>query len=155
MISLHCCERCDEKFHGWHNSKFCDPCKPLARQERNNKRQAERWLDPQEREVLKANARNSRANNLESINKKAREKSASVKRFVDTIKTTCGCVDCGYNARAIALDFDHLPEFEKTQIVAHCKTIRRAVEEIEKCEVVCAVCHRIRGEDRGTFGHRN
>jgi hypothetical protein len=147
------CERCDQGFdRNHHSQKFCDPCKIPAKNERNRLRAAERWSDPVERETLKATARRHRAKNIAILNLKARERAESVRRFINSVKITAGCADCGYKERAIALDFDHLRD--KTQIIAHCRTIHRASEEMEKCEVVCANCHRIRTEDRGTFGHR-
>lgn len=63
-----------------------------------------------------------------------------------------GCVDCGYNKHPAALDFDHLHGFTKRAGVG--TMVRRSwgdiLEEIAKCEVVCANCHRIR-----TIGRRN
>ncbi len=66
------------------------------------------------------------------------------------LKVERGCADCGYNAHPAALDFDHLPGAEK---VAGLSTLAnaawaRVLEEIAKCEVVCANCHRIRTANR-------
>lgn len=56
------------------------------------------------------------------------------------------CVDCGVQYPPYAMDFDH--RGDKRDAVAHMvsgrcseQTLR---EEIAKCEVVCANCHRIR-----------
>jgi hypothetical protein len=61
-----------------------------------------------------------------------------------------GCVDCGYKKHAVALDFDHLPGFEKTAAVSNLLSCTRAriLAEIAKCEVVCANCHRVRTANR-------
>jgi hypothetical protein len=45
------------------------------------------------------------------------------------------------------LQFDHLPQYEKVDLViniARRYSWDRALEEIKKCEVVCANCHSIR-----------
>jgi hypothetical protein len=38
--------------------------------------------------------------------------------FVDKIKLARGCTDYGYNKHPAALEFDHLPGFEKTATIA-------------------------------------
>lgn len=67
------------------------------------------------------------------------------------IKLAKGCSDCGYKEHPAALDFDHLPGTEKlfnigTSIAT--KPLRVVLAEIEKCEVVCANCHRVRTAKR-------
>lgn len=67
---------------------------------------------------------------------------------VRDIKLKRGCADCGYNAHWAALDFDHLPGAAKVMDVAEMIRVSRPLAailaEIEKCEVVCANCHRVR-----------
>lgn len=55
------------------------------------------------------------------------------------------CADCGGRFPAVAMDFDHVSG-TKREIVSRLKlhSLARLREEIAKCEVVCAVCHRIR-----------
>lgn len=61
------------------------------------------------------------------------------------------CVDCGYS-NSIALEFDHVSG-GKTRGVAETVlggySIKRIEEEISKCEIVCANCHRVRTATRG------
>lgn len=82
--------------------------------------------------------------------RRARLKQArNCKAKVEEIKMASGCVDCGYNEHPEALEFDHV-RGEKLFNVA--SGIRKAwskvLEEIAKCEVVCANCHRIRTANR-------
>jgi hypothetical protein len=65
---------------------------------------------------------------------------------IDEIKLAAGCVDCGYRAHAVALDFDHRPGEVKLFSVAWGKAHAWAnvLAEMAKCDVVCANCHRIR-----------
>ncbi len=71
------------------------------------------------------------------------------KRLSD-IKLRTGCADCGYKEHPAALDFDHLPEYTKSFTIGECISYRwsRLEDEIGKCEVVCANCHRVRTYDR-------
>lgn len=80
-------------------------------------------------------------------NERSHKKAAERVAWLDKIKTDAGCADCGYNAYGVALDFDHLPEFEKSFNVSKLVrygSIDRILDEIAKCEVVCANCHRVR-----------
>lgn len=74
----------------------------------------------------------------------------SRRRFVDAVKLTAGCIDCGYREHPAALDFDHVGD-DKTDHVGRLRSRAswiRLVAEIDKCEVVCANCHRIRTINR-------
>lgn len=68
-----------------------------------------------------------------------------------TEKKEVPCHDCGQNYPSYVMDFDHRNGEEKEFNVSHAraggKTIEQLLEEINKCDVVCANCHRIR-----TFG---
>jgi hypothetical protein len=66
---------------------------------------------------------------------------------VAEMKLASGCKDCGYNGSADALQFDHLPGFTKLADVSDLTSRgkrKRAMQEIAKCEVVCANCHAVR-----------
>ena len=69
------------------------------------------------------------------------------KREIWKLKESSGCTDCKEMYPHYMLEFDHLPEFEKigspTQLVAN-YSLAKALEEVEKCDVVCANCHKIR-----------
>jgi len=66
------------------------------------------------------------------------------------IKLAHGCADCGYNAHPAALEFDHLPGHEKLFAISSCSRFswERILDEMAKCDVVCANCHVIRTVDR-------
>jgi hypothetical protein len=71
--------------------------------------------------------------------------------WVINYKLSVGCADCGYNAHSAALDFDHLPGSVKHCDIKQGQNLGWTAlqEEIAKCEVVCANCHRIRTFNRG------
>lgn len=84
---------------------------------------------------------------------KARSKKRFAKRIAITnkIKLERGCADCGYKAHPAALQFDHLPGTKKLAGVAYLTfsaPAKKLLEEIDKCEVVCANCHAIRTAKR-------
>jgi hypothetical protein len=60
------------------------------------------------------------------------------------------CKDCKQKFPSYCMDFDHLRDkkfciAQATQLGVSFKTLR---EEIGKCDIVCAVCHRKRTHDR-------
>lgn len=61
------------------------------------------------------------------------------------------CMDCGGSFIAFAMDFDHV-RGEKIADISYMVVRRRPLavikEEIAKCELVCATCHRIRTWNR-------
>jgi hypothetical protein len=65
---------------------------------------------------------------------------------VNAYKLSQGCVDCGYNRAAVALDFDHNDPSLKLANVSSLlwKPWDKVLLEIEKCVIICACCHRIK-----------
>lgn len=78
------------------------------------------------------------------------QKKEHKQRLVE-IKQASGCVDCGITNH-IVLDFDHLKDkkYNISQMVRDGFPWKEIKKEIEKCEVVCANCHRIRTHMRLT-----
>lgn len=62
------------------------------------------------------------------------------------------CTDCGQVFAACCMDFDHRKGTRKTYNVgcmfAHHYSRSLIEKELEKCELVCANCHRVRTRDR-------
>lgn len=74
-----------------------------------------------------------------------REISASRNRMLGALKTTAGCIDCGYDRSPRALDFDHRDPITKSFCIGAgtaWKSLRSVFEEVEKCDVRCSNCHR-------------
>lgn len=70
-------------------------------------------------------------------------------------KESKGCFDCGGTFPHYVLEFDHKPEFEKSDVVYRVlvsEGVEKAWEEIAKCDVVCANCHKIRTYNRKPWG---
>ena len=71
--------------------------------------------------------------------------------FMAEYKVEMGCADCGYNSHPHALDFDHIGEKEFNLSQGQDKSYKILREEMAKCDVVCANCHRIRTAERGGY----
>lgn len=57
------------------------------------------------------------------------------------------CSDCGKSHHPVAMDFDHISEdkeYEIANMIRDNRSWSSILNEISKCELVCAVCHRIR-----------
>lgn len=79
------------------------------------------------------------------------ERQKQLLAYIQAVKVQRGCADCGYRENAVALDFDHLPGFQKEHKLASMaagSTKAKIDAEIAKCDVVCANCHRIRTANR-------
>ena len=59
------------------------------------------------------------------------------------------CMDCGQKFPEECMDFDHREN--KLYTIANMKgnKIEKLIEEIAKCDIVCANCHRTRTKNRG------
>jgi hypothetical protein len=72
------------------------------------------------------------------------------KDIVDSIKDV-PCSDCGVRYPSFVMDLDHVRGkklFHVAQGVVTAYKIQTILDEIAKCEVVCANCHRIRTHNR-------
>lgn len=73
--------------------------------------------------------------------------------YIRAIKLEKGCSKCGYNKHAVALDFNHLDPSTKDVSVSRMSgySKERIDEEIAKCEILCANCHRVHSYDNKHF----
>lgn len=75
------------------------------------------------------------------------KRQAEINRFVNEYKEASGCVDCKrQDLPHYALDMHHREPDGKTDIVSRLKLfgLKKVKIELEKCDVVCATCHRLR-----------
>ena len=80
----------------------------------------------------------------------ANTRKRAAREFVAHYKREIGCERCGYNEHHFALELAHRNAEEKshkhkTNRSAYNQnwSIKRIKEELEKCEVLCANCHRV------------
>lgn len=104
-------------------------------------------MTPEQRKRASVNSSAHYHRNREKI--LARHKIHMEPRFVwlKRYKESRPCTDCKNKFPAECMDFDHLPGTKKLLPVAHLlhyKDFSIVEEEIRKCELVCANCHRVR-----------
>jgi len=66
--------------------------------------------------------------------------------FINELKNV-PCADCGHSYPPYVMDFDHVrgeKKYNVTSMKGRSASKRAILEEVAKCEVVCANCHRIR-----------
>lgn len=73
------------------------------------------------------------------------------RQFIKEYKESRPCLDCGGFFPAVAMDFDHLADKKYELSNMQTLSIEALLLEIEKCELVCANCHRVRTHKRRSF----
>jgi hypothetical protein len=83
---------------------------------------------------------------------KGRRRYARAQQWFDDIRRGIPCADCDRVFEPCVMDFDHRPGEEKLLAVSQAAKTgikrQRVLDEIEKCDLVCCNCHRIRGQKR-------
>ena len=70
--------------------------------------------------------------------------------IIQDLKRDVPCMDCGGKFPVECMDFDHRDPKTKTLNIAQVSHhgIQKILKEIEKCDIVCANCHRVRTQRR-------
>ena len=132
------------------DQKVCCTCKELKPLTDFNKRKTAK--DGRQWSCRECNKAYHYANwdrHMVQIRARSKERIARNQRFVIEYLRTHPCVDCG-ESDLVVLEFDHL----RDQVSGISRMIRnselaRIIDEIAKCDVVCANCHRRRTAQRG------
>lgn len=75
--------------------------------------------------------------------------------FITQFKTGKPCTDCKNIFPPECMDFDHIRGKKKFSIGSGMRSRALILEEIAKCELVCANCHRIRTKKRRPTGKKS
>lgn len=85
------------------------------------------------------------------VNTRVKLRRIAIRDFVKLAKHNKPCADCGIIYPAHVLDFDHR-QGEKSFILSRASVKGTSLDvvqtEINKCDIVCANCHRIRTFER-------
>ncbi len=79
-----------------------------------------------------------------------RNKKLTLRKFVDEYKNK-PCIDCKQSFPSYVMDFDHIDKNKVASVstmVSSLKAKDKIIEELNKCELVCSNCHRIRTHKR-------
>lgn len=90
----------------------------------------------------------------ETLKKKKR---LEAKQIVKDAKNV-PCMDCGKTYPHYVLDLDHMDGYikiDKVSSIASRGTIEQTKEEIKKCQVVCANCHRLRTAKQFPYNNKS
>lgn len=122
----------------------CGASKPLTEEHfKEVSRRGSKYFEGRCRECMKKYHREYRWENLpEHIERK--------RQHVDDLKKA-SCLDCGHSFPSVCMDFDHVRGKKRagiTKMIYQSWSFETLVEEIAKCELVCANCHRIRTQNR-------
>ena len=98
---------------------------------------------------IKAHYENNKSEYLIRAKNKNKEISQEIKLLIESVKNV-PCSDCGQLFHHCAMDFDHVrgQKVESVSFLKKFHSISKIKKEIEKCEVVCANCHRVRTYNR-------
>ena len=80
-------------------------------------------------------------------NARNKKRMRAARAWMTSLKAGVACADCGQTFPAYVMHWDHLPGFEKIESISVLvgrfpRTL--VLEELKKCELVCANCHVLR-----------
>ena len=86
----------------------------------------------------------------ESRVERSQKKRTEIRMMLAKIKEESGCMDCKEKYPYYMLDFDHVRGNKNNNLsyMVRFDTIDDIHKEVEKCDIVCANCHRKRTYDR-------
>lgn len=91
----------------------------------------------------------------EEVNLKAKNSAANKRKWLNELKSH-PCVDCNESFPECCMDFDHINGIKSGGIgIIASRSKENILKEIEKCELVCACCHRIRTYNRNPIKNTN
>lgn len=111
-------------------------------------------LQPYCRECDNAHAREyykiNRDKVKDQINTARKIRVANLSKEIKTLKESTPCADCGKKYPYYVMDFDHVNGTKVGNIshMVQSGVTKKIKEEIDKCEIVCANCHRERTHSR-------
>lgn len=104
----------------------------------------EKYGEPEGRRYQQANGEKYAKWNAKRVKENA--------EWVDGVKEASPCMDCHNFFPAVCMDFDHIKGVKLKGVcwlVQNGYSREKIQEEIDKCEIVCSNCHRIRTHKSG------
>jgi len=129
-------------------TKYCGGCekdKPISEFNRRTLKSGRIIHQPRCRQCQRSTHTKYYANNRDRFTAYNKKRKSKLFRVLDEIKTKNGCKKCGENHPA-CLDFHHRSGSKKEEglsvMVNNLRPLKIILKEIEKCDVLCANCHR-------------
>lgn len=151
------CAACSKEFlpkRMGFNARYCrDACKRNSQRRRLKEQRPEQLVEVRKRSYA---ATKKHPDRLEKHRECARRHREGVREWLAQYKVSQGCIDCGYDAHAAALQLDHRGA-KNIEIADARSSIARLKQEIEsgECEVRCANCHSIRTWETKQVGRKS
>lgn len=106
------------------------------------------YKDPKDPRLLEKRREHYR-NNKESYLERARKRECEMKKFVIDLKNAGSCKECdaSYPDEPWLMEFDHRDQTTKSKAISaivKSGSWKKLHEEIDKCDLLCVVCHRRR-----------
>ena len=129
-------------------TKICNKCK-LEKSVNDFHRRKDKW-QPYCKLCKKEHDAAYRLEHMDYFEERRRKQRKALVEWYQDLKRN-PCVDCNGTFHPKAMQYDHLPGSEKIDSVSALLgrgSKRLVLEEIAKCELVCANCHAVRTDDR-------
>lgn len=106
-------------------------------------------------EYTKAHYRNNKEYYLKKATVNRKQAQVRLREFLFLYKKDHPCVDCG-ELDPIVLEFDHIKGKDDglSNMARRALKLNTIIKEIDKCEVVCANCHKKRTSKRSNWYNR-
>ena len=143
----------DDEFYG---SKYeltgaiylINPCKKCRVVRRANRTDEEK---ERERKLSRERAKQNKEKRKTQAREYRQKQSVKIVALIDTYRSK-PCCDCGKEYDKRLMEFDHRPGTQKSfgvcSVLYSDRSLVTIQTEIDKCDVVCAMCHRLRTESR-------
>jgi hypothetical protein len=132
--------------------KTCNKCKKeklLSDFNKKNKEKFQPYCRKCDNEHAKEYYKINKEKQKKQIYAAKKIRTENTKKIIRDIKESTPCYDCGKKYPYYVIDFDHLRDKEfNVSNMAYWASIKKIEKEIEKCEIVCSNCHRIRTHNR-------
>ena len=109
------------------------------------------YRDPEQRRAYnRAYQKRYYAKNRSKRKSEVRKRRKALREWYNEVRKETECADCGMSGEVCSwlMEYHHLPGFDKTSsvsfLVNNGYSKERVREEMAKCEVLCANCHRVR-----------
>ena len=119
------------------------------------------YKDPKSEATINKRRRDSRkyyAGNVKRQLIRNQLKKDQIRDYIHLYKEFRGCMDCGNKFPYYVLDLDHrdpsIKEVTPSRLWKS-NSWTKVNAELEKCDVVCANCHRVRTHEKNHYMHRN
>lgn len=136
-------------------AKVCVSCKTLKTIDHYASRGNEKLHNTCKQCQAEYGRKHYQANKAIYNDRARKNEEALIKRnqdFIRAYKENKPCTDCGKQYPYYVMDFDHLDPTKKEKnvgrLTARSFSLEKIQKEIDKCELVCSNCHRIRTHNR-------